>query len=310
MVTVGESMALFVPPARSGLRDTAQVELRVGGAESNTAIALARLGLNVRWVSRLGQDPLGDRVLRCIRAEGVDTGFVHRCPLPTGLYLRDQTPNGAHTLYYRAGSAASTMNCEDFPLPALDGATWLHLTGITPALSAACGDLTLFLLHQARQRSIPVSFDVNFRSRLWSAEQARLFIGTCLPFLTVLLTSEEEAQYLWGTAGTDLMRRLQQSMTGTVVLKRGQNGSELLNAQGQWFQADAYPVQAIETTGAGDAFNAGFLAGYLGGATAQECLRLGNALGAWCVSSPGDAEGLPDRAELAAFLSQTRPMGR
>ena len=136
VVTVGETMVLGVPPRPGRLRHATGLELKIGGAESNLAIALSRLGLSAGWASYLGDDEPGQLVLDRVRAEGVDTTRVRRVQdHPTGLYLREQVGTDVRVYYYRQGSAASTMQPKAFDLDYLSGAKFLHLTGITPALS-------------------------------------------------------------------------------------------------------------------------------------------------------------------------------
>src|SRR5919199_949193 len=174
VITAGETMVLGIP-ARSGrLRHAASLELKIGGAESNVAIALSRVGVSSGWVSFLGDDEPGQLVLDRVRAEGVDTLRVRRLQdHPTGLYLREQVGAGTRVYYYRTGSAASTMGPGAFDRGYLEGAEFLHLTGITPALSERCRRFVLWAAEEARERGVRVSLDVNYRSKLWSPQEAR-----------------------------------------------------------------------------------------------------------------------------------------
>src|ERR671920_1390575 len=141
VVTAGETMVLVVPSAPGRLRHASGVTLSIGGAESNVAIGLSRLGVQAGWVSALGDDELGELVLHRIRAEGVDTSAVRRVPdRPTGLYLREEVAGALRVHYYRRGSAASTLAPGAFDPSALEGVAFLHLTGITGALSAECAE--------------------------------------------------------------------------------------------------------------------------------------------------------------------------
>src|SRR5215210_2045124 len=151
VVTAGETMVLGVPPRPGRLRHASSLELKIGGAESNLAIALSRLGLSAGWAGYLGDDEPGQLVLDRIRAEGVDTSQVRRIEeRPTGLYLREQVGADVRVYYYRQGSAASTMQRCAFDADYLSGAKFMHLTGITPALSEAC---RIFILWAAREAS-------------------------------------------------------------------------------------------------------------------------------------------------------------
>ena len=307
MVSVGETMVLGVPQRPGRLRHAGSLELKIGGAESNLAIALSRLGLSAGWASYLGDDEPGQLVLDRIRAEGVDTSRVRRVKhRPTGLYLREYVGTDVRVYYYRQGSAAATMPPEAFDLDYLSGSGFLHLTGITPALSEDCRAFTLWAAREAGAR---VSFDVNYRSKLWGTERAREFIEELLPDVSVLFAGDEEARALWGRDDEALLRELARKGPEEVVLKRGREGSLALVA-GEVLEHPAFTVAEVDPVGAGDAFAAGYLAGYVWNLPAEDRLRVANAMGALSVATLGDYEGLPDQDELWAFLKGERSLGR
>lgn len=311
VVTFGETMVLLAPREPGRLRHAAELELRIAGAESNVAIALARLGIRVGWISWLGADELGEAVLARVRAEGVDTAQVRRLTdAPTGLCLRERLPTGVYVYYYRQGSAASRMGTGAFDPAYLDRARVLHVTGITPALSASCRELTLWATAVARQRGLRISFDVNYRSKLWDPQAARSFLAELLPIVDVVFVSAEEAEALWGTSHVGLLEELSsQHGCAEVVLKRGQHGAMAL-IDGELWEAAAFSVEVRDPIGAGDAFAAGYLAASLWGRDPGERLRIANAMGAFSVSALGDYEGLPGRRELEAFLNGCTGLGR
>jgi 2-dehydro-3-deoxygluconokinase len=309
VVTAGESMILVCPAVPGRLRHMAQLDLRIGGAESNLAIALARLGLSVGWVSWLGQEEPGEVVLGRIRAEGVDTSQVRRIDAPTGLYLRERPPEGIRVYYYRRGSAASLMGPGAFDPAYLEGAYFLHLTGITPALSDSCRQFVPWAMSQARARGVRVSYDINYRSKLWAQEAARTFTEEVLPLVDVLFLSHEDSLTLWGRADGGLLEHLAGGGPGEVLLQRGSQGC-FARVNGTVLEHPAFPVPEVDAVGAGDAFAAGYLAGALWGLAPQERLRTANALGAYSVMCAGDYEGLPMRSGLRAFLEGSKTLGR
>ena len=310
VVTAGETMVLCVPPRPGRLRHAGSLELKIGGAESNLAIALSRLGLSAGWASYLGDDEPGQLVLDRIRAEGVDTSQVRRLvDHPTGLYLREQVGREARVYYYRRASAASTMSAEAFDPEYLGDARFVHLTGITPALSDECRDFALWAARQARTSGARVGFDVNYRSKLWGAEEARVFAEEILPEVHLLFVGDEEARALWGRDGEGFVRELAERGPEEVVLKRGGAGS-LAFVEGELLEHPAFEVAEVDPVGAGDAFAAGYLAGHLWGLSAGERLRVANAMGAMSVATLGDYEGLPDEKELRALLGGEKPLGR
>jgi 2-dehydro-3-deoxygluconokinase len=192
----------------------------------------------------------------------------------------------------------------------LDGATWLHLTGVTPALSAECERFTHWMAAEAHRRGVRVSFDVNYRSRLWEAATARAAVERVLPEVDLLFVGDDEAAALWGwTDDEEGAARLAALGPGEVVLKRGPRGASAW-LDGERHDAAPFPVTQVDPIGAGDAFAAGYLAAHLRGAEVPERLGLANAMGALCVSTLGDYEGLPSAQELADFLRQTPHLGR
>src|SRR5215212_3169907 len=226
VVTAGETMVLGVPARPGRLRHVPSLELKIGGAESNLAIALSRLGVRAGWVSLLGDDEPGQLVLDRVRAEGVDTSQVRRLQgYPTGLYLREQVGQEVRVYYYRKGSAASTMTSESLDPEYLRGIEFLHLTGITAALSEDC---RAFTLQAARESGTRVSFDVNYRSKLWEPGEARAFVEEILPSVDLLFVGDDEARALWGREDEDLVRELGARGPREVVLKLGSEGSLVL----------------------------------------------------------------------------------
>ena len=310
VVTAGETMVLGVPPRPGRLRHAASLELKIGGAESNLAIALSRLGLRAGWAGFLGDDEPGQLVLDRIRAEGVDTSRVRRLrDRPTGLYLREQVGAQTRVYYYRRGSAASTMSAGAFDADYLGNARFLHLTGITPALSEDCRLFTLWAAREARASGTRICFDVNYRSKLWEPEEARAFVEKILPEVDLLLVGDEEARALWGRDDEGFVRELAQGGPEEVILKRGKAGS-LARVGGEALDHPAFGVEEVDPVGAGDAFAAGYLAGHLWGLPVRERLGVANAMGAMSVATLGDYEGLPDRGELQALLEGERSLGR
>lgn len=314
VVTAGETMILGTPAQPGRLRHASNLELKIGGAESNVAIALSRLGVPSGWVSCLGDDEVGQLVLDRVRGEGVDTSQVQRLEdHPTGLYLRDNVGTNVRVHYYRKGSAASRMAPGVFDPSYLDGAAFLHLSGITPALSECCADFVRWAAREARARGVRVSFDANYRSKLWPPEAARGFVEDLLPELNLIFVGDDEALALWGTAGEGFARELAAAHPSNdafeVVLKEGARGSSAL-VGGRLVEEPSFGVSEVDPVGAGDAHVAGYLAGSLWGLNVREKLRLANAMGAYSVMTLGDYEGLPGAEEVREFMSGENKPGR
>jgi len=293
-------------PTRTGrLRYATHFERFVAGAESNVAIGLTRLGHAVGWMSRLGSDEFGACVKAAIRGEGVDVSHVvEDGAAPTGVYFKERRQsNETHVHYYRAGSAASRLAPEDIDPDYIEQAALVHLTGITPALSAACRDAVWEVLRIASSRGVQVSFDPNIRRRLWSEEEAKDVLLEMLPHTHWVLASREEAEWLAGASTPEeAARSLRARGPAHVVVRLGAEGALAVGPSGDIARAPAIPVEVVEPVGAGDAFNAGFLSGQLRGWTITESLQLGNILGGLATTASGDVEALPTWEEVQAHL--------
>ncbi|MFJ9150639.1 sugar kinase [Streptomyces sp. NPDC102270] len=304
VVTFGETMAAL--RAHGALRLGGSLGLSVAGAESNVAIGLARLGHRVRWAGRVGADELGALVLRTLRAEGVDTGHAvtDDTGRPTGLLLTEpRLGTLTRVSYYRAGSAGSAVTPDDV-LPALaPGSRILHLTGITPALSASAAEAVLAAAETARGTGTTVCLDVNFRSRLWTSDQARTALRPLLDRTDLLIASEDELPLVLEHPDADESEAVHSLLTAgisEVVVKRGARGATAFTADGATDRA-ARQVDAVDLVGAGDAFVAGYLSALLGGADIAARLHRAVTTAAFAVATRGDWEGLPTQDELGLF---------
>jgi 2-dehydro-3-deoxygluconokinase len=310
VITAGETMALVVPPSPGRLRHATSLSLSIGGAESNVAIGLARLGIPASWISVLGDDELGELVLHRLRAEGVDTSGVRRiADRATGLYLREEVAGRLRVYYYRSGSAAATLSPNAFDSSMLQGAAFLHLTGITGALSQECAEFLPWAASTARDAGVRVSYDVNYRSRLWEPSAAQAATEALLPLIDVLFVGHDEANALWGWETDTALEQLSKIGPSEVILKLGADGCAAM-INGEQLTSLGFPARQLDPIGAGDAFDAGYLAATLWGWAPEKRLRAANAMGAFCVQNLGDYEGLPNRRELDGFLEQIPDLGR
>ncbi|GAA1905296.1 sugar kinase [Streptomyces sodiiphilus] len=309
VVCLGE--ALYVLTAEGGtaaLGDATAFRPGAGGAEANVACALAALGHPVRWVSRLGTDDLGDRLLALISRHGVDVSRVTRDPRrPTGLYLRTagRPADGSgqrtapRTAYYRAGSAASAMSPGTVDATAWAGARVLHLTGITAALSDGCLALLRRLTAPAPGRPL-VSFDVNFRPALWRDRDPGVLLDLARR-CDLVFVGEDEAASAWGTTGGPRAVRALLPEPAALVVKQDAAGATAFTAAGVEHRP-APAVEVTDPTGAGDAFAAGYLSALLRGLPVAARLRHGHLQAAAALTSPGDLARRPAPWALADGL--------
>ncbi|MBE4733403.1 sugar kinase [Streptomyces sp. ND05-3B] len=303
-MTFGETMAAL--RAHGALRMGGSLGLSVAGAESNVAIGLARLGHRVRWAGRVGADELGALVLRTLRAEGIDLSHAATDDTgrPTGVLLTEpRLGTLTRVSYYRTGSAGSAVTPAGV-LPALaSGTRVLHLTGITPALGPSAAETVAAAATAARDAGITVCLDVNYRSRLWTADRARATLRPLLAHTDLLVASEDELPLVLQDPAVDeseAVKSLLDAGVQEVIVKRGAHGATVVSAEGTVDRA-ARQVDAVDLVGAGDAFVAGYLSGLLDGANVEDRLHRAVTTAAFAVATRGDWEGLPTRDELGLF---------
>ncbi len=304
VVTLGETMALLGAPEIGLLRHAHTMRLSVGGAESNLAIGLARLGRRATWIGRVGDDEFGALVRRTLAAEGVD-GRVRVDPgAPTGLMVKyRRTGTSTQVMYYRKGSAGSRLDRSDIDGDLISAARVLHLTGITPALSDSARDAVDHAIETARDAGVLISVDLNYRSRLWTPEQANPVLAVMVAHADLVFATEPEARLLVeGETPAELGQALAAFGPKQVVIKRGALGAVGVIG-GEVLVVPAYDVVEVDPVGAGDAFAAGYLATLLDGGDPAHCLATGALAGAFTVTVPGDWEGLPFPADLELLKS-------
>lgn len=296
VVTMGETMAVLYPTEPVTLDDAMTLHLNIGGAESNMAIALCRLGHTASFVSKVGDDPFGARIRATLEREGVDATYVRTDPAaPTGVFFREWLADGARRVYYyRKHSAASRMTPADLLPEMFAGARIVHLTGITPALgpeSAATVGRAIELAHAAGAQ---VSFDPNYRARLWSPAEARATLLPLMQAADIILMGHEDAAAVLGTDDDEASVRAALELGASIVVLKLSERGAIAETHGKRIAVPAAPVErVVDPVGAGDGFDAGFLAGLLRGASLEDALRLGAQVGAASVAALGDYAGYP-----------------
>ncbi|MEK5477193.1 sugar kinase [Paenibacillus sp. FSL R5-0407] len=304
VITFGESMALLIAEGGKGLEYARSLEPSFGGAESNVAIGLARLGHASGWCGRLGNDPFGQRIMKSIRGEGVD---VSRAELteeaPTGLMIRENVAGKSSVYYYRKQSAASRMAPEHLDEEYIASAKILHVTGITPALGASCADTVAAAMDMAKRHGVKVSFDPNLRLKLWGVDEARKVLLPLAMKADYFLPGLDELKLLYETDSMDAILAKLDELPGASVIKGGENETYLYE-KGKLTAVPYFKAEhVVDTVGAGDGFCAGFLAGLLREYSLEESVRLGNLIGSQVIQAVGDWEGLPSAAEIERLLA-------
>jgi 2-dehydro-3-deoxygluconokinase len=297
VLTFGEAMVSI--RTKAPLRLGGEARLSVAGSESNVAIGLARLGHRPAWLGALGNDEPGRLVQRTLRAEGVDTTCLRFSDESfTGFIAFDQPAHDiTRVSYHRRGSAGSTLTAEEcLAAIASESPLLLHVTGITPALSATSRATTLAAVRAAAAGGVQVSLDVNYRGRLWSRAEAARCLRELLPFVRTVFASEDELDIL--TVAADPVQALLATGIREVVVTAGSKGAWSHSDQGS-IHRPALPVTVVDSIGAGDAFVSGYLSATLDNLSLEARLERATTCGAFCVGAYGDWESLPTRDDLA-----------
>jgi 2-dehydro-3-deoxygluconokinase len=301
IITFGEAMVRLAPPHFQRLEQARQFDIEIGGAELNTAVGLARLRRSVEWVSRLPDNALGRMVVNRVLEAGVEPCVEFDPDGRCGLYFLEfgASPRASSILYDRKDSSISRIQPGDCNWAALfHGAKWFHVTGITPAISESAAAVTAEALAAAKAAGVRTSIDLNYRSKLWTREEAGRTMSRLLVGCDLLFASEPDAEQLFGITGASfaevaqrLIDRFGLSMVAgvrrqTPLVWRNTFGAVGYSV-GHLFTTADYEVEIVDRLGAGDAFAAGVIDGVLSGDFPRG-LEVGAAMGALKHSIPGD----------------------
>jgi 2-dehydro-3-deoxygluconokinase len=278
VVTFGECMLRLSPPDFQRLEQATQLNMTAGGSELNVAAGVARLGLSAGWVSRLPDNPLGRMVRNKAREMGVDTShLVWTKDDRLGLYFVEYgaSPRASSVLYDRGMSAISRIQPGEVPWgEVLQGCRLFHVSGITPALSDSAAAVTAEAIRAAKDVGAQVSYDLNYRAKLWSQDKARRVQTPFMADVDVLITTEEDTERVFGITGADYrevaktladrfhLRVVVITLRGTPSVWRN-TWSALAYSDGKFYDDVSYEVEVVDRVGSGDTFSAGFLFGYL-----------------------------------------------
>lgn len=307
VITLGETMVSFAAHEAGPLEAAATFSKIVAGAESNVGVGLARLGMKVAWLSRLGDDSFGRYIRRALEAEGLDcTAVATDTTRPTGFMLKSRALEGQDPAveYFRRGSAASALSRADFDAARFLAARHLHVTGITPALSASCAELVEHAMTAMRAAGRTVSFDPNLRTKLWPSREAMAaHLNRLAGLADWVLPGIAEGRTLTGLdRPEDIAGFYLERGARAVVIKLGADGAYWRTAEGSGRVPGVKVTTIVDTVGAGDAFAAGVLSARLEGLDWPQALARANWVGAQVIQVVGDMDGLPRRGQLPAGL--------
>ncbi|MCE0491753.1 sugar kinase [Pantoea sp. Mb-10] len=307
VVTVGEAMAMFIAQQTGDLAAADRFIKRIAGAELNVAIGLSRLGLQVGWVSRVGDDSFGRFTLQQLAKEGID----HHCVTTdaryrTGFQLKASVDDGSdpEVEYFRKGSAASYLSPDDFDADYFGAARHLHLSGVAAALSDSSLALCQHAAKEMRARGKTISFDPNLRPVLWrSTDEMRKQLNLLAEYADWVLPGEKEGLILTGYQQPEAIADFYLDKgVKAVIIKTGCDGAWYKTADGEKGQVAPIRVEnVVDTVGAGDGFAVGVISALLEGKALPQAILRGNKIGSLAIQVAGDSEGLPVRAALGDY---------
>ena len=302
VITFGEAMIRLSPPGFRRIEQAKSLDLQVGGAELNTAVAVSRLGHSASWISRLPENPLGRLVANHAREAGVDTSHVmYSKDERLGLYFLEfgAAPRASSVIYDRKGSAIAAVQPGMVPwAKVFAGTKWFHVTGITPALSASSAATTREAMIAAKAAGVKTSMDLNYRVKLWTTTEAGKCLSDLMQYCDVLITTEEDVEKVFGITGSNYeevaAKVADKFKLDIVAITLRENPLVWRNTwtgmayqKGKVYKTRTYEVEIVDRLGAGDSFAAGLIHGLLGG-DVQNALDWGVATSAIKHSIPGD----------------------
>ncbi len=318
VVCWGDAALRLTAPNFERLEQTTSLEVSVGGSELSCSVAAARLGLKTAWLGKLPDNPLGRKVVTLTRAHGVDMSHVVWVPNSRlGIYYVEMgaSPRASEVVYDRQGCASTTMKPDDWDLEGILRSTrLLHSSGITPALGPNCRQTMEVMLRLAKELGVVNSFDLNFRFRLWSADEARQYLSKVFPYLDILITTSDDLELVFGLDGTpaENAARIRDSFGIGIVAVTIREAPTVL--RGTWssiavadrlYQGRVTDLELIDRIGSGDAHAAGFLYGYLAEKDIQRAVEIGDAMSFLKHSIPKDFAFFT-KEEVFSYAHSTR----
>lgn len=309
IVMMGEPMGLFSATETGDLADVSSFSCSVAGAEFNVATGLARLGHEALYFTKLGADPLGRKIRKAIKKNGIDDSLmIEDQDEITGLMLKSETNIGDPEIaYYRRGSAASKLNVSDVDSLDITGCEWLHVTGIAPAISSTCKEAVHRLVERAKAEGMTISFDPNLRPQLWKSEQEMIEeLNFIARQADLILPGIGEGKILTGSGNEQRIADFYHELgVKDVIVKLGADGAFYSTKDSESGYVKAFEVEKIvDTVGAGDGFAAGVISALADGKTLEEATFRGNVIGAIQITHKSDNEGLPTIGELEEIMKR------
>lgn len=301
VLSIGETMVVFSPNEVGPMRYANSFTTHIAGAETNTLIGLEKLDIKTGWISQLGNDELGHKILSFVRGEGINVDSVTLTEeAPTGIFLKEKVrQDQTRVHYYRKGSAASLMTLSNIDKDYVAQFKYLYVTGITPALSESCKETTFHLISIAKELNLKIIFDPNLRLKLWTEDEARETLLKMISLSDIVLPGISEGEFLFNEKSEEkIAQNIIERGASTVVVKLGSKGAYYHNKNHTGYAKASKNIEVVDPVGAGDGFAAGFIAGYIEGLPIHEAVEQACNAGALVTTVKGDVEGLPSKEEI------------
>ena len=283
-ITFGEIMLRLAPKGNLRFFQEPELEATFGGGEANVAVSMANFGTDAAFVSALPANDIGQSAVNELRKFGVDVSHIVRTGSRVGIYYCEKgaSQRPSKVIYDRAGSSVAESKLSDYDLDAIfKGATWFHLTGITPALSDSCAETAVAMAEYCRSRGITVSCDLNYRKNLWSTEKASRVMGRLMKSVDVCIANEEDAEKVFGITARDT------DVSAGTLNTRGYIDA-MLYEDGKAYFSRKYDMHIVDRVGGGDSFGAGLIYAKQSGYSAQDCVEFAAAASCLKHSIQGD----------------------
>lgn len=308
IILVGEPMGLFIAQQEAELHEASTFTASVAGAEYNVAVGLCRLGHNVSYCTKLGMDPMADRILASMEKNNISDELVIRTEDSlTGFMMKGKTSVGDPKIaYFRKNSAASTISTHDMDNLNLFGCNFLHITGIFPAISSSTMSAVKRLVKRCKDLDMTISFDPNLRPQLWKSEEEMVkSINELAQYADTILPGIGEGKILTGEDTAEGIAEFYHNMGAkNVIVKLGAEGAYYSSKDEKGVSPSFKVKKIVDTVGAGDGFAAGIISALCEGLSLKEAADRGNAIGAIQITHTSDNEGLPTKPELDAIMAK------
>ena len=305
IVAIGEPMLEFNASEEGALSEVSQFIVGWGGDSSNFSIAASRAGGKVGYLTRLGEDEFGESFLKLWNREGIDTSRIVKDPdAYTAVYFISRKGKQHYFTYFRRDSAASRMTPAFLLQDYIAGAKLLHISGISQAISVGACDTVFAAVGIAKTAGRLVSYDPNYRPKLWPLERARAVIHETCRRADMIFPSLEDARLLTGMSAPEQIARFYLELgPKVVVVKLGSDGALLATVDGMR-SFPPYRVESIDMSGAGDTFDGAFVAAYLTGRSPDQCMRFANAAAALTTTGLGCVTPVPRCDAIEALMAE------